>query len=175
VLSDKEWIDANLHDYFRHSGPAMSPFNAWVLLKGLETMALRIKQQTENAARIADFLAGHKAVAKVIYPGRKDHPQADIIARQMSGGSTLVAFELKDGKKASFAVQNGLDVVKISNNLGDAKSLITHPATTTHKNLTDEARAELGISDGLLRLSAGIEDGDDLIEDFDRALATIGK
>jgi O-succinylhomoserine sulfhydrylase len=175
VLSDKEWIMANLHDYFRHSGPAMSPFNAWVLLKGLETMALRIKQQTESAAKVADFLAGHKAVAKVIYPGRKDHPQADIIAKQMTGGSTLVAFELKDGKKASFAVQNALEVVKISNNLGDAKSLITHPATTTHKNLTDEARAELGISDGLLRLSAGIEDTDDLIEDFDRALSKIAK
>ena len=175
VLSDKEWIDANLHDYFRHSGPAMSPFNAWILLKGLETMALRIKQQTENAARIADFLAGHDAVARVIYPGRKDHPQADLIARQMTGGSTLVAFELKGGKNAAFAAQNALDVVSISNNLGDAKSLITHPATTTHKNLTDEARAELGISPGLLRLSAGIEDGDDLIEDFDRALSKIGK
>jgi O-succinylhomoserine sulfhydrylase len=173
VLSDKQWIDENLHDYFRHSGPAMSPFNAWVLLKGLETMALRIKQQTESAAKIADFLAGHKAVSKVIYPGRKDHPQADIIARQMTGGSTLVAFELKGGKSAAFAVQNKLEVVKISNNLGDAKSLITHPATTTHKNLSDEARAELGISAGLLRLSAGIEDGDDLIEDFDRALAGV--
>jgi O-succinylhomoserine sulfhydrylase len=175
VLSDKEWIDANLHDYFRHSGPAMSPFNAWVLLKGLETMALRVKQQTENAAKVADFLANHNAVAKVIYPGRRDHPQADIIARQMTGGSTLVAFELKGGKNAAFAVQDGLDVVMISNNLGDAKSLITHPATTTHKNLTEDARAELGISPGLLRLSAGIEDADDLIEDFDRALATIGK
>lgn len=173
VLSDKEWIDANLHDYFRHSGPAMSPFNAWVLLKGLETMALRIKQQTENAAKIADFLAGHKAVSRVIYPGRKDHPQADIIARQMTGGSTLVAFELKGGKSAAFGVQNGLEVVKMSNNLGDAKSLITHPATTTHKNLSEEARTELGISAGLLRLSAGIEDSDDLIEDFDRALAGI--
>lgn len=173
VLSDKQWIDENLHDYFRHSGPAMSPFNAWVLLKGLETMALRIKQQTESAARIADFLAGHKAVAKVIYPGRKDHPQADIIARQMTGGSTLVAFELKGGKSAAFAVQNKLEIVKMSNNLGDAKSLITHPATTTHKSLSDDARAELGISAGLLRLSAGIEDGDDLIEDFDRALAGI--
>ena len=173
VLSDKAWIDENLHDYFRHSGPAMSPFNAWVLLKGLETMALRIKQQTESAARLADFLAGHKAVSKVIYPGRADHPQADIIARQMTGGSTLVAFELKGGKSAAFAVQNKLEVVKISNNLGDAKSLITHPATTTHKNLSDEARAELGISAGLLRLSAGIEDGDDLIEDFDRALAGV--
>ncbi|MDB5551036.1 MAG: O-succinylhomoserine sulfhydrylase [Rhizobium sp.] len=175
VLSDKEWIDANLHDYFRHSGPAMSPFNAWVLLKGLETMALRVKQQTESAAKIADFLANHSAVAKVIYPGRKDHPQADIIARQMTGGSTLVAFELKGGKNAAFAVQDGLDIVKISNNLGDAKSLITHPATTTHKNLTEDARVELGISPGLLRLSAGIEDADDLIEDFDRALSKIGK
>jgi O-succinylhomoserine sulfhydrylase len=175
VLADKEWIDANLHDYFRHSGPAMSPFNAWVLLKGLETMALRIKQQTENAAKVADFLANHSAVSKVIYPGRKDHPQADIIARQMTGGSTLVAFELKGGKAASFSVQNALEVAKISNNLGDAKSLITHPATTTHKNLTEEARAELGISQGLLRFSAGIEDGDDLVEDFDRALSAIGR
>jgi O-succinylhomoserine sulfhydrylase len=138
-------------------------------------MALRIKQQTENATRLADFLANHSAVAKVLYPGRKDHPQADIIARQMTGGSTLVAFELKDGKAASFAVQNALQVVKISNNLGDAKSLITHPATTTHKSLTEEARVELGISSCLLRLSAGIEDGDDLIEDFDRALSKIAK
>lgn len=175
VLSDKEWIDANLHDYFRHSGPAMSPFNAWILLKGLETMALRVKQQTENAARVADFLADHKAVERVIYPGRKDHPQADIIARQMTGGSTLVAFELKGGKSAAFAAQNALDVVTISNNLGDAKSIITHPATTTHKSLTDDARAELGISPGTLRFSAGIEDADDLIEDFDRALSNIGK
>ncbi|MDH6265497.1 O-succinylhomoserine sulfhydrylase [Rhizobium sp. SG_E_25_P2] len=173
VLSDKQWIDENLHDYFRHTGPAMSPFNAWVLLKGLETMALRIKQQTENAARVADFLASHPKVERVIYPGRPDHPQADIIARQMTGGSTLVAFELKGGKKEAFSLQNALDVVLISNNLGDAKSLITHPATTTHKNLTDEARAELGISAGLLRLSAGIEDGDDLIEDFERALSAV--
>ncbi|MCV3765797.1 O-succinylhomoserine sulfhydrylase [Rhizobium sp. TRM95796] len=173
VLSDKQWIDENLHDYFRHTGPAMSPFNAWVLLKGLETMALRIKQQTENAARVADFLASHPKVERVIYPGRPDHPQADIIARQMTGGSTLVAFELKGGKKEAFTLQNALDVVLISNNLGDAKSLITHPATTTHKNLTDDARAELGISAGLLRLSAGIEDGDDLIEDFERALDAV--
>jgi O-succinylhomoserine sulfhydrylase len=175
VLSDKQWIDENLHDYFRHTGPAMSPFNAWVLLKGLETMALRIKQQTENATKLADFLADHPAVSRVIYPGRKDHPQADIIARQMKAGSTLVAFELKGGKNASFAVQNALQVVKISNNLGDAKSLVTHPATTTHKNLTEDARAELGISPGLLRFSAGIEDGDDLIEDFDQALSAIAK
>jgi len=173
VLSDKEWIDENLHDYFRHTGPAMSPFNAWTLLKGIETLPLRVRQQTENATRIADFLAQQKQVARVIYPGRKDHPQADIIARQMKGGSTLVAFELKGGKEAAFALQNALDIVLISNNLGDTKSLITHPATTTHKNLTDEARAELGISSGTVRFSAGIEDGDDLIEDFARALEQV--
>lgn len=173
VLSSKEWIDANLHDYFRHTGPAMSPFNAWVLLKGMETMALRVRQQTENAAKIADFLANHSAVSKVIYPGRKDHPQAEIIARQMTGGSTLVAFELKGGKSAAFAFQNALDIISISNNLGDAKSLITHPATTTHKNLSEDARGELGIGPGMVRYSAGIEDVEDLIEDFDQALGKI--
>ena len=173
VLSDKEWIDENLHDYFRHTGPAMSPFNAWTLLKGIETLPLRVKQQTENAARIADFLADQSKVARVIYPGRKDHPQADIIAKQMTGGSTLVCFEMKGGKEAAFALQNALEIVMISNNLGDAKSLITHPATTTHKNLTDEARAELGISPGTVRLSAGIEDSEDLIADFARALEQV--
>ncbi|MHC2299295.1 O-succinylhomoserine sulfhydrylase [Rhizobium mongolense] len=173
VLSDKQWIDENLHDYFRHTGPAMSPFNAWTLLKGIETLPLRVKQQTASAARIADFLAEQKQVAKVIYPGRKDHPQADIIAKQMSGGSTLVAFELKGGKEAAFALQNALDIIKISNNLGDSKSLITHPATTTHKNLSDDARAELGISPGTVRLSLGIEDADDLIEDFAQALSKV--
>lgn len=173
ILSSKEWIDENLHDYFRHTGPAMSPFNAWTLLKGLETLPLRVKQQTENAARVADFLADQKAVAKVIYPGRADHPQADIIAKQMTGGSTLVAFELKGGKEAAFALQDALDVICISNNLGDAKSLITHPATTTHKNLKEEDRAELGISAGTVRLSLGIEDGDDLIADLEQALAKV--
>jgi len=170
VLSDREWITESLQDYFRHTGPAMSPFNAWTLLKGIETLPLRVRQQTQNAARIADLLASHPKVARVIYPGRVDHPQADIIAKQMTGGSTLVCLELKGGKPAAFALQNALEVVKISNNLGDAKSLITHPGTTTHKNLTDEARAELGISPGTLRLSAGIEDTDDLVEDFARAL-----
>ncbi|MFJ7352997.1 O-succinylhomoserine sulfhydrylase [Phyllobacterium sp. NPDC097923] len=170
ILSDKKWIDENLHEYFRHTGPGLSPFNSWIMLKGLETLPVRVRQQTESATKIADFLADHPAVSRVIYPGRADHPQADIIAKQMTGGSTLVAFELKDGKKAAFDCENGLEVVRISNNLGDSKSLITHPATTTHKNLTDEARAELGISDGLLRLSVGLEDADDLIEDFDAAL-----
>ncbi|WP_077962483.1 O-succinylhomoserine sulfhydrylase [Ensifer adhaerens] len=173
VLSDKEWINEHLHDYFRHTGPAMSPFNAWTLLKGIETLPLRVRQQTETARRVADFLAEQPQVAKVIYPGRKDHPQADIIAKQMTGGSTLVAFELKGGKDAAFALQNALEIVRISNNLGDSKSLITHPATTTHKNLTDEAREELGISAGTVRFSAGIEDSDDVVEDFARALRAV--
>ena len=171
VLSDREWIDEHLHDYYRHTGPSMSPFNAWVMLKGLETLPLRVCAQTSNAGRVADFLAGQGDVARVIYPGRPDHPQANIIPRQMKGGSTLVAFEMKGGKKAAFAFENALKIVRISNNLGDAKSLVTHPATTTHKNLSDEARAELGIGDGLVRLSLGLEDIDDLIADFDQALA----
>ena len=170
VLSDKEWIDKNLHDYFRHTGPSLSPFNAWTLLKGLETLPVRVRQQTENAARIADFLADQPQVARVIYPGRADHPQADIVAKQMTGGSTLICIDLKGGKPAAFAFENALRIMLISNNLGDSKSLVTHPATTTHKNLTDEARAELGIAPGTVRLSIGLEDADDLIEDVSRAL-----
>jgi O-succinylhomoserine sulfhydrylase len=173
ILSDREWVTEHLQDYYRHTGPAMSPFTAWTLIKGLETLPIRVKAQTENAGRIADFLAEQSKVAKVIYPGRKDHPQADIIAKQMTGGSTLVAFELKGGKEAAFKLQNALEVVTISNNLGDTRSIITHPATTTHKNLTDEARAELGISPGTVRFSAGIEDVNDLLEDFAKALAQV--
>ena len=170
VLSDKEWIDKNLHDYFRHTGPSLSPFNAWTLLKGLETLPVRVRQQTENAARIADFLASRADISRVIYPGRADHPQADIVKKQMSGGSTLICLDLKGGKKSAFAFQNALQIVQISNNLGDAKSLITHPETTTHKNLTAEARAELGIGPGTLRISVGLEDADDLIADIGAAL-----
>ena len=170
ILSDKKWIDENLHDYFRHTGPSLSPFNAWTLLKGLETLPLRVRQQTESAGKIADFLASRPEVSRLIYPGRADHPQADIISKQMKGGSTLICFDIKGGKKAAFAFENALEVILISNNLGDAKSLITHPATTTHKNLTDEARAELGIDDGTLRLSVGLEDADDLLNDIKDAL-----
>ncbi|TIL67413.1 O-succinylhomoserine sulfhydrylase [Mesorhizobium sp.] len=170
ILSDKKWIDENLHDYFRHTGPSLSPFNAWTLLKGLETLPLRVRQQTESAGRIADFLAERSEIVRVIYPGRADHPQAAIVKKQMSGGSTLICLDVKGGKQAAFAFQNALEVVLISNNLGDAKSLITHPATTTHKNLMDEARAELGIGPGTLRLSVGLEDTDDLLEDIEQAL-----
>ena len=172
ILSSEAFIAEHLHNFMRHTGPSLSPFNAWTLLKGLETLPLRVRQQTETAARIADFLSEHKAVNRVLYPGRKDHPQADVVARQMSGGSTLVCFDLKAGKPAAFAFQNALEIIRISNNLGDAKSLITHPATTTHKNLTEPARAELGIGPGTLRLSAGLEHVDDLIEDIDAALGT---
>jgi O-succinylhomoserine sulfhydrylase len=175
VLSSKEWIEKNLHEYHRHSGPGISPFNAWVLLKGLETLPLRVRQQTDNAARVADLLAEHNAIARVMYPGRADHPQADIIARQMSGGSTMVCCDLKGGKQAAFAFENALRIIKISNNLGDSKSLITHPATTTHKNLSDEARAELGIGGGTVRLSLGLEDADDLLNDVADALEAAGR
>ena len=170
ILSDKKWIDENLHDYFRHTGPSLSPFNAWTLLKGLETLPLRVRQQTETAGKITDFLASRSEVSRLIYPGRPDHPQADIVKKQMSGGSTLICFNINGGKKAAFAFENALDVILISNNLGDSKSLITHPATTTHKNLSDEARAELGIDDGTLRLSVGLEDAEDLLNDIDDAL-----
>ncbi|MEC9342778.1 MAG: aminotransferase class I/II-fold pyridoxal phosphate-dependent enzyme, partial [Pseudomonadota bacterium] len=171
VLSDKAWIEENLHDYFRHTGPGMSPFNAWVMLKGLETLTVRVRQQTQNAAAIADHLAQARKVTRVLYPGRDDHPQAELARRQMAEGSTLVAFEVAGGKAGAFAFENALELIRISNNLGDAKSLVTHPATTTHKNLSAEARAELGISDGLVRLSVGLEDVEDLVGDIDRALA----
>ncbi|MCW1842945.1 O-succinylhomoserine sulfhydrylase [Prosthecomicrobium hirschii] len=170
VLCSKAFLEKYLQVFIRQTGPSMSPFNAWVLLKGLETLAVRVERQTRNAALVADALAAHPAVTKVIYPGRADHPQAATIARQMTGGSSLVCFEVAGGKAGAFAVANGLEIVRISNNLGDAKSLITHPSTTTHQRLTPEARAELGITDGMLRLSVGLEDADDLVEDLIGAL-----
>lgn len=172
VLADEEWIAENLYDFFRHTGPSLSPFNAWVLLKGLETLPLRVAQQTQSASKVADFLAESDNVKRVIYPGRADHPQAELARRQMLAGSTLVAFELA-GKRAAFDFENALKTIRISNNLGDAKSLITHPATTTHKNLTVEDRDALGISDGVVRLSLGLEDTDDLLEDVEQALSAI--
>lgn len=170
VLCSKAFLEKYLQVFIRQTGPSMSPFNAWVLLKGLETLAVRVERQTRNAALVADALAAHPAVTKVIYPGRADHPQAATIARQMTGGSSLVCFEVAGGKAGAFAVANGLEIIRISNNLGDAKSLITHPSTTTHQRLTPEARAELGITDGMLRLSVGLEDPDDLVEDLIGAL-----
>ena len=170
LLSSQQFIQEHIHTFLRQTGPSMSPFNAWVLLKGLETLALRVRQQTETAAAIADALARHPKITRLVYPGRDDHPQAAIVKKQMRGGSTLVGFEVRGGKAAAFRTLNALKLSRISNNLGDAKSIVTHPATTTHQRLTPEARAELGISEGFIRFSAGLEHRDDLIEDFQIAL-----
>jgi O-succinylhomoserine sulfhydrylase len=170
VLASTEFIEKNVQTYLRQTGPALSPFNAWVLLKGLETLTLRVERQTRSAAAIADALAGHPALAGLVYPGRPDHPQAEIIARQMAAGSTLVALDVEGGKAGAFRFLNALRVILISNNLGDAKSLVTHPATTTHQRFKPEERAEMGISDGLVRLSVGLEHPDDLVSDLKQAL-----
>jgi O-succinylhomoserine sulfhydrylase len=170
ILSSEAFIAEHLHNFMRQTGPSISPFNAWVLLKGLETLAVRVRAQTENAARIADALAKHPKISRLIYPGREDHPQAALVRKQMRAGSTLVGFEVKGGKAGAFRFLNELKLARISNNLGDAKSLVTHPATTTHQRLSPEARAELGISEGFVRFSAGLEHPDDLIEDLNAAL-----
>jgi O-succinylhomoserine sulfhydrylase len=170
VLSDREWVEEKLAPFLKHTGPALSPFNAWVLVKALETLELRVARQSESAARLADIIAAHPAVTRVIYPGRPDHPQYELARRQLACGGTMIAFEAGGGKEAAFNVCRALQLVRISNNLGDAKSLITHPATTTHQRLSQEERDLLGISDGLLRLSVGLEDPDDLAEDLMTAL-----
>jgi O-succinylhomoserine sulfhydrylase len=175
ILASRAFIDTHIHNFLRQTGPALSPFNAWVLLKSLETLPLRVAQQTSNAQKIAAALADHPAIQHLAYPGLASHPQAEIVRRQMSGGGTLVAFAVHGGKRAAFAFANALSIIKISNNLGDAKSILTHPATTTHQRLTPEARAALGIGDGLVRLSVGLEDADDLIDDLRQALAAIDR
>ncbi len=154
----------------RHTGPAMSPFNAWVLVKGLETLSLRVRQQAANALAVAQALEAHPAVTKVLYPWLPSHPQHDLALAQMLGGGTVVTFELDGGKAEAFALMNALQVVDISNNLGDAKSMVTHPATTTHRRLTPEARAAVGITDGTVRISVGLEDPQDVIDDLLRGL-----
>ena len=173
ILSSEAFITEHLHNFMRQTGPSLSPFNAWVLLKGLETLSVRVCAQTETAAKVADALAKHPKIARLVYPGREDHPQAALVKKQMRGGSTLVGFEVKGGKAAAFRCLNALKLSKISNNLGDAKSLVTHPATTTHQRLKPEARAELGIGEGFVRFSAGLEHADDLIEDFYAALEKV--
>src|SRR5579862_8246927 len=170
ILSSEAFIAEHIHTFLRQTGPSISPFNAWVLLKGLETLAVRVRAQTETAAAIADALAQHPKISRLVYPGRSDHPQAALVKKQMRAGSTLVGFEVKGGKPAAFRALNALKIARISNNLGDAKSLVTHPSTTTHQRLTPEARAELGISEGFVRFSAGLEHRDDLIEDLHAAL-----
>ena len=173
ILGSEKFIQDNVHTFIRQTGPSMSPFNAWVMLKGLETLPTRVRQQTDTAGKLAETLAKHPKVSRLIYPGRADHPQADVVAKQMRGGSTLIAFEVVGGKKGAFRFQDALRLVRISNNLGDAKSLITHPATTTHQRLKPEQRAELGISDGMVRLSVGLEHPDDIAEDVLDALKTV--
>jgi len=170
ILSSKEWIAENLHQYFRHTGAALSPFNAWVMIKGLETMPLRVERMSATAAQLAVMIADHPAVARCLYPGRDDHPQRDLVKKQMTGGSTMLAFELKGGKKAAFQFCNAATIPLISNNLGDVRSIITHPATTTHQTVAPEMRAELGITDGLIRFSTGLEDVQDLMDDLSQAL-----
>jgi O-succinylhomoserine sulfhydrylase len=175
ILGDRDYISGPLHDYLKHTGPALSPFNAWVLLKGLETLDVRVTRHQHNAARLADALAGHAAVKRVLYPGRSDHPQHAVAARQMRSGGPMLALELNGGKRAAFRFCNGLRLILISNNLGDAKSLICHPQTTTHQSLSEAERAALGIDGGLLRLSVGLEDEDDLVADVERGLRAAAK
>ncbi|RAV18067.1 O-succinylhomoserine sulfhydrylase [Mycolicibacterium sp. GF69] len=185
ILGDKEYIDEPVQKLMRHTGPALSPFNAWILLKGLETMAVRVEHQNASAQRIAEFLESHPAVSWVRYPFLESHPQYDLAKRQMTGGGTVVTFELKApggsapaggagnsaaAKKRAFEVLDKLRIIDISNNLGDAKSLITHPATTTHRAMGPEGRASIGLGDGVVRISVGLEGTDDLLNDLDRAL-----
>ena len=173
ILGDNPFVQDVLQPFLRHTGPALSPMNAWLLLKGLETMDLRVLAQCASARRLAEFLSRQDKLATVLYPGLPSHPQHDLARRQMSDGGTLVAFELAGGKPAAFRFLNALKLIAISNNLGDSKSLVTHPATTTHQRLAPEERARLGIGEGLVRLSVGLEDIADLEEDLTRALAAI--
>ncbi|HEY9218649.1 MAG TPA: O-succinylhomoserine sulfhydrylase [Phenylobacterium sp.] len=169
ILADQKLIDEAYKDLLRHTGPALSPFNAWVLLKGLETLELRVRRQTENAAKIADHVAAHAKVRKVVYCGRSDHPQAGIIANQMSGGGNVLAFDL-GSQAAAWRFLDALQIVDISNNLGDAKSMATHPWTTTHRSMPEADRLEIGLTDGWVRMSVGLESAHDLARDVGRAL-----
>ncbi len=171
VLGSRDYILDRLQPIIRNTGPSLSPFNAWVLVKGLETLGLRVERHCANALRVADALAAHPAVGRVLYPGRKDHPQHALAMKQMPNGSGgVVTFDLKGGKDAAFKALNRLTLVDISNNLGDAKSLVTHPATTTHMRIGAEERAKLGITDGTVRISVGLEDVEDIIADLKQAL-----
>jgi O-succinylhomoserine sulfhydrylase len=170
VLGSREFIDGPVKNLMRHTGPAMSPFNAWVLVKGLETLSLRVEKQAASALAVARSLESHPRVTRVVYPWLESHPQHELARKQMSGGGTVVTFEVEGGKAEAFAVMNALRIVDISNNLGDAKSMVTHPATTTHRRLSPEARAAVGITDGTVRISIGLEDPADLIEDLTAAL-----
>lgn len=173
ILCKEDFLADHLQVFLRNTGPSISPFNAWLHLKSLETLDMRMREHSKNALAIADYLSTHKKVTRVLYPLRKDHPQYRLAKSQMSGGGGVVCFEIDGGKKEAFKVAKSVKLIDVSNNLGDAKSLITHPATTTHQRMTHEARLTAGITDGMLRLAAGLEDAADLCEDLDRALAKI--
>ncbi len=170
VLGRKAWVEGTLQPFLRNTGPSLSPFNAWLLLKGLETLHLRVQAASASAATIADMLARHPAVSRVWFPSRPDHPQHALAMSQMSAGGTLVAFELAGGKPAAFGAMNAFRLIAVSNNLGDSKSLVTHPATTTHMRIGADERARLGITDGVVRLSVGLEDVADLTDDLTQSL-----
>ncbi len=170
ILGQKSYIEDVLSPYLRHTGPTLSPFNAWVLLKGLETLELRVARHCANAERVAGFLAAHTAVARTLYPGLPNHPQHNLAKSQMSGSGSIVSFEIKGGKEHAFRVLNKLALIDISNNLGDAKSLITHPWTTTHQSRSPDEKKAMGIGEGMVRLSVGLEDVNDLLADLTHAL-----
>jgi O-succinylhomoserine sulfhydrylase len=173
VLGSRKWVTETLQPFIRNTGPALSPFNAWVLLKGLETLALRVDAGCRGAVTIAEFLAARPEVTRVWYPTRADHPQQALALQQMTAGGTVVTFEVAGGKDAAFSVMNAFGLIAVSNNLGDSKSLVTHPATTTHMRIGPEERAKLGITDGVIRLSIGLEDVEDIKDDLAQALTTI--
>jgi O-succinylhomoserine sulfhydrylase len=170
VLGKEQFIKEILLPFHRHTGPAMSPFNAWVVLKSLETFQLRMERHCENASKIAQFLENHPKIKRVLYPTLKSHPQFEVAKKQMFNGGAMLAFEVKNGKKDTFAFMNRLQIIDISNNLGDSKSLITHPATTTHSNMSRDEQEKIGITESMCRLSVGLENVDDLIADLNQAL-----
>jgi O-succinylhomoserine sulfhydrylase len=173
ILCSQEFLKDRLQVFLRNTGPAMSPFNAWVHLKSLETLDLRMRAHCTNAQIVADFLAEQPKIARLLYPFRADHPQAALARAQMDGGGGVVTLEVEGGRSAAYRLENALKLIDISNNLGDTKSLITHPATTTHQRLSPEARAALGVTEGMVRLSVGLEDPADLCEDLEQALARV--
>jgi O-succinylhomoserine sulfhydrylase len=170
ILGSEEYARETLQPFMRHTGPAMSPFNAWVLVKSLETVAMRVRRMSASALELAGWLEEQPKVCRVWYPGLPSHRQHELAMRQMESGGTVVSFEVDGGKDEAFRLLNGLSIIDISNNLGDSKSLTTHPATTTHKRLGPEVRATMGITDGVVRISVGLEDVEDLREDLERAL-----
>ncbi len=173
VLGRKNWVEEVLQPFIRNTGPTLSAFNAWVLIKGMETLSLRVQAMCANAAALADWLGEVPEIRRVWYPGRPDHPQHALAMRQMSAGGSLISFELEGGKPAAFRMMNALQLIAVSNNLGDSRSMVTHPATTTHMRVGAEERARLGIADGVVRLSVGLEDVQDLKDDLERALAVL--